>query len=85
MNHVRLTTSLQSLTIVISSSSSSLSRVSPSPAFEGGGDVRDVPDDVEGSGEEGDEVETCRVVNKFVQTEVVSTINGAEHRETENC
>ena len=61
MNHVRLTPSLQSFTIVISSSSSSLSRVSPSPALEGGGDVRDVPDDVEGSGEEGDEVETCRV------------------------
>ena len=31
----------------------------------GGGDVRDVPDDVEGSGEEGDDDESCRVDDKI--------------------
>ena len=66
MNHVEMISSLQSFKTVISSSSLSSSRSSFFLAFEGGGDVRDVPDDVEGSGEEGDDDETCRVVNKFV-------------------
>ena len=49
--------------IVISSSLSSW--ICLFLALAGGGDVRDVPDDVEGSGEEGDDDESCRVDDKI--------------------
>ena len=61
--------------IVISSSLSSWI-CHPLALAGGGGDVRVVPDDVEGSGEEGDDDERCWNVDKIVGYLV--------RRETEN-